>query len=145
MCHTVQYRNTTIPLLKKVIGTIAICLQMTSEVFEHLLWTFSSSARLIVKEDQPVYAVMVYPIETSVCFSLLILVQYFDRGLISMQIVTGYHFFSQSLIQGLDQPAAIMYPICKGSISNRDVFPGKTLLLAVQGQVIQVFVYDGLC
>src|SRR5690349_7013193 len=87
MGHTMQYGNTTVLLLfEELIGTIGIGLQVAFKVFEHLLRTFSSSAHLIVKEHQPVYTVMIDPIETPVRFSFLILVQYFDRCLVRMQV-----------------------------------------------------------
>src|SRR3954467_15851763 len=100
MCHTVQYGNITsslflLLLFEELIGTITIGLQVPFEVLKYSLWTFSSSARLIVKEHQPFYAVMIYPVEPSVCFSFLILVQHFDRCLVCMQIVTGCYFLSQ--------------------------------------------------
>src|SRR3954467_7261020 len=62
-----------------------------------------------------------------------------------MQVITLYYLLFKCLIQGLNKPAAIMYPVGKCSIRDRDVFPGKALLLAVQGQVIYVLVNDGLC
>src|SRR5690242_3722472 len=116
MGHTVQYGNATILLLfEELIGTVAICLQVTFKVFEYFLWTFSSPARLIVKEYQPVYAVVIDPVEAPVCFSFLVFIQHFDRCLIGMQVITGCHFLAQSFIQGLYQPAAVTYPVCKGS------------------------------
>src|SRR5437764_827568 len=129
MCHTVQYRNTTILLFEEVISRVAIRLQMSCEVFEYLLWTFSSPARLVVKEDQPFYTVMIDPIVAPVCFSFLILVQHFNGCLIRMQVITGCHFLFQSFIQRLYQPASVVHPVRKGSIRDSDVFPGKALLL----------------
>src|SRR4051812_30630029 len=150
MCHTVKHRNTPsslflLLLFEEVVGTIAICLQMTFEVFEYLLWSFSSSTHLIVKEHQPFYAVMIYPIETSVRFSFLVLVQHFDGCLVCMQVITLYYLLSKCLMQGLYKPAAIMYPISKRRIRDIHTLSGKALLLAVQGQMIYILVYNGLC
>src|SRR4051812_26493 len=83
MRHTMKHRNTTIILFEELIGTIAICLQVSCEVPEHLLWSFSSPARLVVKEYQPFQAVVIYPIVAPVRFSFLVFIQYFDGCLIS--------------------------------------------------------------
>src|SRR5689334_18650573 len=145
MCHTVQYGNTTGILFEELIGTIAICLQVTFKVFKYSLWTFSSSACLIVKENQPCYTVVIHPIVAPVRFSFLVFIQHFDGCLVCMQVITGCHFLFQSFIQWLYQPAAIVYPVSKRSIGDSHVFPGKALLLAVQRQMIYILVYNRLC
>src|SRR5678816_4942063 len=83
MRHTMQY-GYIFTFFKEVVYRITIGLKMSFKIFQHYSWSFSASSHLIIEECQPFNTVVVYPKISTVRFTFLILVQYFNRAFINM-------------------------------------------------------------
>src|SRR5437868_15203923 len=78
--------------IKNIIPNISISLKIALKVSQYFHRSFSAPTLLIIEENYFLYAVLIHPVITTMCLSLLVFIKNFNRRFICMQVTTLQYF-----------------------------------------------------
>src|SRR5271157_5615403 len=88
---------------------------------------------------------MINPMVTLMGGSLLFFIHHRYWCFIRLEVILLEYFLFKHFIQGLNKVAGGMHPARYGCRWYIHTSPFKTLYLTVQGQVVNIFLYDDAC
>ena len=143
VCHAMHQYDAR-PFAKVIIHTVAIGLQVSLEALEYIIGSLPSATRPVVKQDQSLTAVIVYPVKAPVRLAFFVFIQDLDRRFVRSQVTGGQCLAPVRLIQAGQLVQGGPEPIVAGRLRDVHPHPFIALQLAMDRQVVHVFIDDHL-